>query len=309
MSNFSRLGRLAVAASAASAFSLFSSMALGDEAHVTKVVRDVKLLREKAKPKVANVNDAVRDGTAVRTGDASRSELTFVDLTIERLGANTLFSFNHGGRNVQLEGGSMLLRIPKDSGGASLSTSAVTVGITGTTVILESSRKGRNRLFVLEGGAKLWLNKNHHESVYVHGGQMEDVPPGATKLPPPVPIDLNDLMKKNPLITDFPPLPSRDLIARTASNPPVYQGQPVGGAGPGPVVIVPPFIGPIGIPIGGGANPGGHNNPVGKGKKNNPNNNQKNPAGNAAANNVAGAPQNPAGAAAPKGKKKKPGHP
>jgi len=55
-----------------------------------------------------------------------------------------------------LSGGSVLLRVPKDSGGARLSTPAVSVAITGTTVTLEATRAGRNRLTVLEGGARLF---------------------------------------------------------------------------------------------------------------------------------------------------------
>src|SRR5215470_4602021 len=63
------------------------------EAHVTQVVNDVKLLPQQAAPRVATVNDSVKNGTAVRTGSESRSELTFTDQTIARLGANTIFSF------------------------------------------------------------------------------------------------------------------------------------------------------------------------------------------------------------------------
>src|SRR4051812_41703457 len=47
------------------------------EARVTQIVRDVKILPEQASPRPATVNDSVRDGTAVRTGVQSRSELTF----------------------------------------------------------------------------------------------------------------------------------------------------------------------------------------------------------------------------------------
>lgn len=217
------------------------------EARVTRIIRDVKLLPSKSTARPAAVNDKVNEGTGVRTGDESRSELTFVDLTITRLGANSIFSFNKAGRNVELGDGSMLLRVPKDSGGARISTSAVTVGITGTTVILESTRAGRNKLIVLEGGARLRLNKHSAEPVYVRGGQMEDVPAGATALPQPVEVDLDQIMKKHPLITDFPPLPSRDLIYATQAqrSPPVYQGQPPGGGLPGPVSVFVPILGNV----------------------------------------------------------------
>ena len=79
------------------------------EAHVTQVVKDVKLLPEQASPRPATVNDPVRDGTAVRTGVQSRSELTFTDRTITRLGANTIFSFKEGTRTMDLGEGAILV--------------------------------------------------------------------------------------------------------------------------------------------------------------------------------------------------------
>ncbi len=151
------------------------------EARVTQVIRDVNLLPAESSPRPAVINERVSEDTAVRTGDASRSELTFADLTLTRLGANTIFSFDHAGRNARLDSGSILLRVPKKSGGGSIHTRAVTVGITGTTVIFESTRSGRSKLTVLEGGARLALVKNPKESAYVRAGQMLDVPAGATE--------------------------------------------------------------------------------------------------------------------------------
>src|SRR5438477_11504198 len=72
------------------------------EARVTQIVRDVKLLPNAAPARPASVDDQVRDGTAVRTGIESRSELMFTDATLARLGANTIFSFTEGTRNLEL---------------------------------------------------------------------------------------------------------------------------------------------------------------------------------------------------------------
>ena len=90
------------------------------EAQVSQVIRDVKLLPEQAPPRQAAIRDHVREGTAVRTGVESRAELTFTDQTLARLGANTIFSFNEGTRNLELGGGAMLLRVPKNAGGAQI---------------------------------------------------------------------------------------------------------------------------------------------------------------------------------------------
>jgi hypothetical protein len=221
-----------------------NAAAANNEARVTQVIRDVKLLPSDAEARAAAVNDQVREGIAVRTGDKSRSELTFRDLTLSRLGANTIFSFDKAGRSVQLDAGSVLVRVPKNSGGGNVRTNAVSVAVTGTTLIIETTRAGRNKLIVLEGSSRLSLVKYRGQFRDVRGGQMLNVPPGAKTLPMPVNIDVNQVMKTHPLVVGFPPLPSRDLIAATGRNPrgangePVYQGQPVGGP---PVATVPTF--------------------------------------------------------------------
>src|SRR6202008_1512975 len=68
------------------------------EARVSQVIQDVRLLEAHAAPHPAAVNDKITLGTAVRTGVESRAELTFPDLTITRLGANTLFTLNQAAR-------------------------------------------------------------------------------------------------------------------------------------------------------------------------------------------------------------------
>jgi FecR protein len=213
------------------------------EARVTQIIRDVKLLPAEASARAAALNDRVAEDTGVRTGGESRSELTFADFTITRLGANTIFSFNKAGHSAQVDSGSILLRVPKDSGGGRIKTSAVTVAVTGTTVILESARGGRNKLIVLEGSARVGLVKYPKQFQNVRAAQMVDVPPGATTVPLPVNVDLNDIMKRHPLITDFPPLPSRDLIIAAAnqqqpppSGPSVFPILPVINFGGGVVV-------------------------------------------------------------------------
>ena len=59
------------------------------------------------------MSDDVREGTAVRTGVDSRAELTFTDLTITRLGANTVFSFNEGTRELNFGSGPKPIREPE----------------------------------------------------------------------------------------------------------------------------------------------------------------------------------------------------
>ena len=241
------------------------------EARVTRIIRDVRILPTEADARPAVIDDKVQEGTAVRTGDESRSELTFGDLTITRLGANTVYSFDKAGRNVRLESGTILLRVPKNSGGALMTTSAVTVAVTGTTVIFGFNEEAQSGLVVLEGAARMSLNKYPRESARVRAGQRLDVGAGATKLPPPVKVDLEEIMKTSPLITDFPPLPSQDLIlaairdqnsstthtthkssppspsgsGSTQAGPVVYPSQPVNTGGPPPPTYWPTGLGRV----------------------------------------------------------------
>ena len=185
---------------------------------VTQVVRNVSLLAPHVAARPARLNDDVTDGSAVHTGTDSRAELTFADLTITRVGANSIFSFDQDGRNVSVESGAILLRVPKGSGGARIRNSALTVGITGTTVMFESRPRNYSKLIVLEGSGQAWLTKHPGKKIAVRAGQMLLVKPGAAHLPEPVDIDESLVLRTAILITEFPPLPSLDLMRSVAEN-------------------------------------------------------------------------------------------
>ena len=189
------------------------------EARVTEVVKDVKLLPTGSAPRLAAVSDEVGNGTAVRTGVESRSELKFPDQTLARLGANTVFSFSEGTRSLNLQDGAMLLRVPKGAGGAKISSSAITAAITGTTVMVETHPLTKQRkdsyykFIVLEGTARLFLPGQVGESVLVKAGQMIIMPSGAKKIPEAADVDIQKIMQSSLLITGFGPLGSEQLIA------------------------------------------------------------------------------------------------
>ena len=79
----------------------------------------------------AAVNETVHKGSAVQTGTQSRSELTFQDQSITRLGEKTIFSVGGGARSIELGSGQFLLYVPKNSGGAKVKMGSVTAAITG----------------------------------------------------------------------------------------------------------------------------------------------------------------------------------
>jgi len=101
------------------------------EGKVTQVIQDVRVLPSNASPRPAAVNDDVRHGTAVQTGVQSRSELTFKDQTITRLGEKTIFSVGEGPRAIDLGSGQFLLYAPKKAGGAKVKMGPVTAAISG----------------------------------------------------------------------------------------------------------------------------------------------------------------------------------
>ncbi len=101
------------------------------EAKVTQIIQDVRVLPSNTSPRPAAVNDNVRQGTAVQTGVQSRSELTFKDQTITRLGEKTMFSVGEEPRTIELGSGQFLLYAPKKAGGAKLKAGPVTAAITG----------------------------------------------------------------------------------------------------------------------------------------------------------------------------------
>jgi hypothetical protein len=180
------------------------------EAQVTQVVQDVKLLPSNAAPRPAVINDNVRKGTAVQTGVQSRSELTFKDKTITRLGEKTIFSVGEGARTINLSSGQFLLYVPKNSGGAKIKMGAVTAAITGTTVLGNVDSSGVTRFTVLEGSACIHLDKMG-QSLMVHAGQQLTFDPVANRLEDPVDVDLNQVLT-SALIKGFRPLPSAPLI-------------------------------------------------------------------------------------------------
>src|ERR1043166_3504700 len=109
---------------AALAFSLASGVNADElkEAKVTQVIQDVRVLPSNASSRPAVVNEDVRQGTAVQTGAQSRSELTFKNQTITRLGEKSTFSVGENPRTIDVSSGQFLLYVPKKAGGAKVKT-------------------------------------------------------------------------------------------------------------------------------------------------------------------------------------------
>lgn len=174
------------------------------QATVTRIIKQVEVIPQKGEPQPAVLGKVVQGNEGVRTGADSRAQLTFADNTITRLGANTLFRFDSGSRQLDLEQGVLLLQVPKGAGGATIRSAPVIAAITGTTLMMEYSpgSPGIIKVIVLEGSVRVSLTGRLGESVIVNAGEMLTVAADATRLPNPTPVDLERIMKTSRLVND-----------------------------------------------------------------------------------------------------------
>lgn len=180
-------------------------------ARVTQIINDVKLLPGQATARAAIVNESIGVGTAVRTGVDSRTELTFSDLTITRLGANTVFSFNGEARQIDLGSGAVLVQVPRNGAEAKIRTAAVTAAISGGTALFEAHKNLPTKLLMMEGIGRFYRNGHPEEAEIVHGGEMAMMTPDG-RITRPTKFNAALVYKTSKLITSFPTLPNADLI-------------------------------------------------------------------------------------------------
>ena len=180
------------------------------QGRVTQVVQDVKVVPSGAAARPATVNETVHQGSAVQTGTQSRSELTFQDQTISRLGENTIFTVGQGARTVELGSGQFLLYVPKKAGGAKVKMGSVTAAITGTTVMGHVYPNGIVEFTVLEGSACMHLDRSG-QAMYVQAGQKVTYDPMIQRFGNPVDVDIQQQLS-SPLVSDFRRLPSAGQI-------------------------------------------------------------------------------------------------
>ena len=185
------------------------------EAKVTQVVQDVKVVPAGAAARTVTVNETVPRGNAVQTGSQSRSELTFRDQTITRLGEKTIYTIG-GGRTIELGSGQFLLYVPKKAGGAKVKMGPVTAAITGTTVVGNVSPSGVVEFTVLEGTARVRLDRVG-QCLLVVAGQKVTYDPIAMRLEDPVEVDIQQQLQ-SPLVTGFRQLPSAPYINVAVEN-------------------------------------------------------------------------------------------
>ena len=195
------------------------------QAEVTRTVNIVSLLPERQSARPASIGDIIAGQTGLKTADESRAELSFPDLSITRVGSNALFRFFAGGRDMTLDGGTMLFSSPKGAGGGQVQAGAITAAVTGTDFLVSyvkgpAAKGGRVKVICLSRTVLVYFTANPRERRLLRPGQMLDIPNGATKFPPVSTVSLSLILSTNELFESggFGPLPSKALLKELAEN-------------------------------------------------------------------------------------------
>jgi hypothetical protein len=186
----------------------------------------------------ASTGSVIRDEGVVRTGTDSRAGIEFADLSLARLGSNSIFSFDAKARTMNTTQGAVLFSKPTNSGAIKIQSGAISGAITGSTgfistVALEgvgpaghipSKGKGTTTLVgMLEGkfsGGARWTDGAGHEhtnSFRLGPGEMvvarPDGPPRLAQ------FDIPRFLRTSPLVKGFKgPLPNEASIARAVAE-------------------------------------------------------------------------------------------
>jgi len=183
------------------------------ESVFTEIINDAKVVTattQAATP--AKTNELFKAPDRVRTGPASRVELTAADHTITRIGANTVFTFEPTGRSIYLEKGSILFHTPAGQGGGSIKHGGASAAVLGTTIIGAILGDGSFKIMVLEGQCVVTLRDG--ATLTLNAGEFVVIPPDGNSFGQGTQkFNIGELVARLSLIQGFSnPLPSLPLI-------------------------------------------------------------------------------------------------
>ena len=187
-----------------------------EQAEVTKAINVVSLLPQDVR---AGPGDIVKGDTALQTGGYSRAELQFPDLTITRIGSNSLFRFIAGTREIILDSGTMLFSAPAGAGGGKVRAGFISAAVTGSDFMI--SNVGKVKVICLSHKVAVYFTANPKVRVELLPGQMLDIAAGANrKMPPVTTINLGKLLTSSKLTESggFGPLPSQPILAQNTDK-------------------------------------------------------------------------------------------
>lgn len=146
------------------------------ESVFTEIINDAKVVTASTQAAApAKKDELFKSPDLVRTGPASRVELTASDNTITRIGANTVFTFESSGRTIDLEKGSILFHSPPGKGGGAIKHSGASAAVLGTTIIGAILADGSFKVMVLEGQCLVTLRDG--SALTLKAGQFVIIPP------------------------------------------------------------------------------------------------------------------------------------
>jgi hypothetical protein len=214
----------ALALLAASAAPVFS--ATPAETRITHAVREVRCDPPATSNRAAAAHAVIANGTTLRTGARSRAEVTFGDLTVSRLGAESEMTVENGARNLRLHRGTLLLDIPRLHHKARVRIGALTASGSGTTVLIAHAPGDSVKVLVLAGTLRLTVAGWIGDSIALTPGKMLMAKPDVRTLP--APVDVDTLVKTSSLIATarffgsgtgaVAPLPGLPQITRTIAR-------------------------------------------------------------------------------------------
>ncbi len=189
-----------------------------EKLRINEVVRVVEVMQPGSKKKVRpKVSDPFGVPEILSTGAGSRAELLAADGTVTRVGANSLFYFSPGRREVNLEKGTILFHSPSGKGGGVIRSAGASAGVIGTSIIVSATKNGGFKLLVLEGKAKATLPNG--QSLIVGAGQLTFVMPGSRQFGPVVNFRLKDQVAGSNLVKGFKaPLASLPKITEAVAT-------------------------------------------------------------------------------------------
>ncbi len=182
------------------------------ESSFTQVINDVKVMAMPAKAvKMAKLAEPFKAPDLLQTGADSLAELTAVDKTVTRIGANTVFSFDPKGRSIRLEKGSVLFHSPTGKGGGTIRTGGASASVLGTTIVVVTTVEGGFKAIVLEGKGEVRLPNGDFR--ILRAGQLVFILPGSKTFGPLLNVNLDKLVHGARLVNGFEAkLPSLDRI-------------------------------------------------------------------------------------------------
>lgn len=193
-------------------------------------------LTGEARPTVQGA--VIQADNVVRTGTDSRAGLEFSDLTVARLGSNSIFSWDAKARALKVRQGAVLFSKPANSGAMQIEAGPVSCGVTGSTgfvsvVPIKGKGKAANGgsngkgmatiLGMLEGkvqGGMRWTDsagREHTKPFHLGPGDILMARPNI--MPTFAQFDLPRFVRSSPLIKGFSqPLRNKAAINKAVAS-------------------------------------------------------------------------------------------